>query len=250
MKKLLYSILVVALLANAFFGFRVYSLEIPNDTKEILEKMELFVDVLQQVRANYVDEDEVDIDSLFNSAIKGMVYSLDPFSQFMTPDEFNEFLKQEDDSFGGIGVQVHMQDGLLTVSSVLRGTPAAEAGVLAGDQITAIDGVDQKGKALDEIVGKLRGAPGSKVTVTIKRPDEAEPIEVTLARAIIENESVSDVHVIEGTRTGFLRIDWFMEPTAKQFEKALKELEVKGIDSLIIDVRNNPAAAWTHALKS
>lgn len=240
MKKLLYSILVVALLANAFFGFRVYSLEIPNDTKEILEKMELFVDVLQQVRANYVDEDEVDIDSLFNSAIKGMVYSLDPFSQFMTPDEFNEFLKQEDDSFGGIGVQVHMQDGLLTVSSVLRGTPAAEAGVLAGDQITAIDGVDQKGKALDEIVGKLRGAPGSKVTVTIKRPDEAEPIEVPLARAIIENESVSDVHVIEGTRTGFLRIDWFMEPTAKQFEKALKELEVKGIDSLIIDVRNNP----------
>ncbi len=103
MKKLLYSILVVALLANAFFGFRVYSLEIPNDTKEILEKMELFVDVLQQVRANYVDEDEVDIDSLFNSAIKGMVYSLDPFSQFMTPDEFNEFLKQEDDSFGGTG---------------------------------------------------------------------------------------------------------------------------------------------------
>ena len=144
MKKLLYSILVVALLANAFFGFRVYSLEIPNDTKEILEKMELFVDVLQQVRANYVDEDEVDIDSLgirrmrFNSAIKGMVYSLDPFSQFMTPDEFNEFLKQEDDSFGGIGVQVHMQDGLLTVSSVLRGTPAAEAGVLAGDQMTAL----------------------------------------------------------------------------------------------------------------
>ncbi len=152
MKKLLYSILVVALLANAFFGFRVYSLEIPNDTKEILEKMELFVDVLQQVRANYVDEDEVDIDSLINSAIEGMVNSLGPFSQFMAPVEFKEFLQQEDDSFGGIGVQVHMQDGLLTVSSVLRGTPAAEAGVLAGDQITAIDGVDQKGKALDEIV--------------------------------------------------------------------------------------------------
>ncbi|MCQ2402736.1 MAG: S41 family peptidase [Lentisphaeria bacterium] len=240
MKNLLYVIVAALLIGNAAFGYRVYCKETPKDSKEVMEKLELFMEVFQQVRANYVDAEDIKIDDLFNNAIKGMVYSLDPFSEYMTPSEFKDFQEQEQDSFGGIGVQVQMRDSYLTVSSPMKGTPAAQAGILSGDQIIAIDGEDQTGKSTDEVIRKLRGEPGSAVTLTIKRPEEPEPLEITLKRMKIENPSINDIHVIEGTKTGYLRVEWFAEPTAKQFEKALQTLEDEGIDSLVIDLRNNP----------
>lgn len=239
-RNLAYLFLAALLLGNALFGYRLYSRETPKDADAVMEKLDLFMDVFQQLRANYVDAEEVDIDSLFDNAIKGMVLSLDPFSEFMTPNEFQEFQNQEEDAFGGIGVQVHLVDGVLTVSSTMKGTPAAAAGILAGDRILAIDGEPQQNRALDAIVSKLRGEPGTSVKLAIQREGETKTFDVVLERARIENESVSDVHVIEGTKTGFLRIDWFMDPTAKQFIAALKSLVEQGIDSLIIDLRDNP----------
>ncbi|MCQ2397071.1 MAG: S41 family peptidase [Lentisphaeria bacterium] len=225
---------------NVFQGYKVYSREKPEDAEVIMKKLELFMEVLQHIRSEYVDADEIDIDELFDNAIKGMAYTLDPFSEYMTPSEFKSFENDSNDTFGGIGVKVQMLDGYLTVSSTMNGTPAAAAGILAGDKIIAIDGEDQTGKNTDDVIAKLRGDIGSKITLTIKRPETPAPIEITLERAEIANISVSDAHVIEGTSTGYLRVELFATPTVEQFDAALKELEVQNIDSLIIDLRNNP----------
>lgn len=239
-KAILFLALAALLLSNAIYGYRVQSRKGEEPIQPILEKMDLFLEVVQQIRSNYMVQEDVEWDRLFENAIKGMVVSLDPFSEFMTPEEYREFEKEEGDTFGGIGVQVHLQEGLLTVSSVLRDTPAAKAGILAGDQILTIEGEPQKGKKLEEIVGKLRGEPGTAVHITIQRPNEEKPLELTLVREEIENSSVSAVHVIQGTKTGFLRIDAFLEPTPQQFREALRQLLEEEIDSLIIDLRNNP----------
>ncbi len=244
MKKLILPLLLPLLLANLFFGYQLYCRETPQENRQMLQKLDLFLEVMQQVRENYVEQDEVDVDHLFDAAIKGMVYSLDPFSAFMTPTEFHQFEQEDSDTFGGVGVQIHIQEGVLTVSSVVRDTPAAQAGLLSGDQILTIDGQETRGKSLNEIVKLLRGEPGTTVTVGILRPGEdvagGEPREVPLVRAAIENRSVNDVHMVAGTTTGFLRIDAFMAPTAKQFQESLKELMDQGMESLIIDLRGNP----------
>ncbi len=244
MKKLLLPLLLPLLLANLFFGYQLYCRETPQENRRMLQKLDILMEVVQQVRENYVDKEEVDIDRLFDAAIKGMVYSLDPFSDFMTPAEFHQFEQEDSGTFGGVGVQIHIQEGVLTVSSVVRDTPAAQAGLLAGDQILTIDGQETRGKALNEIVALLRGEPGTTVTVGIRRPGEdvagGDPRELSMVRAAIENRSVNDVHIVEGTTTGFLRIDAFLAPTAKQFQEALKELMDQGMESLIIDLRGNP----------
>lgn len=240
MKNLIYVLLTALLLGNAFFGYKLYSRETPKDAEVTMEKLQLLMNVFQQVRANYVDEKDIDIDQLFDNAIKGMVFSLDPFSEFMTPVEFQDFQRESKDTFGGIGVQIHMQDGLVTISAALKNTPAAAAGILAGDQIIGVDGTDVTHMGIDDVVKLLRGDPDTKVCLTIRRPEETEPLKIEITRAIIENESVSGEHVIEGTKTGYVRIETFLEPTAKQFEEALKGLELQGIDSLIIDLRDNP----------
>ncbi|GEM_PF-1548407 len=240
MKNLIYVLLSALLIGNAFFGYRLYSRETPKDTEVTMEKLQLLMDVFQQVRANYVDEKDINIDELFDNAIKGMVFSLDPFSEFMNTKEFQDFQRESHDTFGGIGVQIHMQDGLVTVSSALKNTPAAAAGVLAGDQIIAVDDTDTTSMKMENVVKLLRGEPGTKVTITVRRSEEPEPIKIEIIRAMIENLSVSGEHIIEGTKTGYVRIETFLEPTAKQFEEAVKSLEVQGIDSLIIDLRDNP----------
>lgn len=240
MKRFFYIFVSLILLANAFQGYKVYSKEKPEDAELVMKKLELFMEVLQHIRSEYVDADEIDLDTLFDNAIKGMAYTLDPFSEYMTPSEFKNFEEESNDTFGGIGVQVQMLDGYLTVTAPMKGTPAAAAGILAGDKIIAIDGEDQTGKNSDDVVSKLRGEIGSKVTLTIQRPERPEPLEITLERASIVNISVSDTHVIEGTSTGYIRVEMFVTPTVEQFDAALKELEAQEIDSLIIDLRNNP----------
>ncbi len=246
MKKAIFlSVLAAFLLGNAIVGYSLQSKEEKGgeELQATLENVDLFLEVLQQVRANYLDWENTEIDRLFEAAIKGMVSSLDPFSEFMTPEDYQEFMAEERDTFGGIGVQVHLQEGILTISSVIRDTPAAAGGLMSGDQILAIDGEPLRGKKLEEIVGKLRGTPDTEVRITVRRPqdeEEEKTWELTLVRQSIENPSVNDVHVIQGTKTGFLRIDSFVTPTAVQFGKAILELQNQGIDSLILDLRGNP----------
>ncbi|MGN0866083.1 MAG: S41 family peptidase [Oligosphaeraceae bacterium] len=241
MKKVIFLLVfAVLLLCNVFVGYSLQQTVNQENFTEAMEKMELLLEVLQQVRANYLEQEGTEVGELFDAAIKGMVLSLDPFSSFMTPPEFKEM--EEEDVFGGIGVQVHLQEGILTVSSVFRDTPASEAGLMAGDQILAIDGENQQGKKLDEIVGKLRGAPGTEVKVTVRRPKEEgeETWDMTMTRREIQNPTINDVHIIQGTKTGFVRIDSFTEATTDQFRSAIQELTEQGMDSLILDLRGNP----------
>ncbi len=246
MKKVI-SLLVLAalLLGNAVVGYSLQNNGSNAAFKESMENMELFLEVLFQIRSNYLEKEGTEPNQLFDAAIKGMVVSLDPFSGFMTPSEYREYERDEADTFGGIGVQVHLQEGILTISSVIRDTPAAESGLMSGDQILAIDGEPQKGKNLDEIVGKLRGEAGTEVKLTLRRPKEEgeETWDQVLVRKEIQNPTVNDVHVIQGTKTGFLRLDGFTEPAVEQFRKALQELMDQGIDSLILDLRGNPGGS-------
>ncbi|MCM8779222.1 MAG: S41 family peptidase [Candidatus Omnitrophica bacterium] len=211
--------------------------ESPKKSDELYQQLELFAETISLVRANYVEE--VGIKDLIYGALKGMLSSLDPHSQFMDPDTYNEIKVETEGEFGGLGIVISIKDELLTIISPIDGTPAERAGLKAGDRIVKIDGVSTKGITLMEAVKKLRGTPGTKVNLTILREEERKLLEFTLERAIIKIESVKEAKIIED-KIGYIRIIEFQEKTGNDLEKALDKLEAEGMEGLIIDLRNNP----------
>lgn len=207
--------------------------------------MKLYTDVMEIIRQHYVDKDKTAYDQLTRNALKGMLSGLDPHSQYMSPEVYAAMKDETDGQFGGIGLVVGVKDGAITVIAPMNGTPGAKAGIRAGDRILRVDGkvTDKMGPA--DVAKRFRGLVGTKCTVSIYRPETNEIIEQTLTRAIIKVESVVDVQTLPvssagGERIGYVRVTQFNEPTADEFEKALRELEKDGITALVIDVRNNP----------
>ena len=247
-KKVIFlCVLAALLLVNAVVGYRLQSKE--EETGEnsqiiaILKKTNLLLEVFQEVHGRYLEREGSETKQLFTAAIKEMMSRLDPYSYFMTPADYQANLTMDRDTSDGIGVKVYFREGILTVSSVLPNTPAAVAGLMSGDQILAVNGKPLRGERQGEMMGKVQGTPGSEVTITVRRPqgeEEEKTWDLTLVRQTIEKSSVDSVHVIQGTRTGFLRIDSFTNPTPTQFRKAILELQDQGIDSLILDLRGNP----------
>ncbi|NLZ62285.1 MAG: S41 family peptidase [Lentisphaerae bacterium] len=234
-------IFAALLLGNLLLGFRVYSAEAKaQGAEDILENIDMMMEVLQLIRKNYVDADQVKANELLQGAIAGMVMSLDPYSNFLPPSEMKQLMEETEGEFGGVGISVSFKDEQLVVVATIDGTPAHKAGILAGDVIVAVDGRRLIGTRLDEAVKMLRGPNGSKVTVTIQRPDVEEEFSLELTRAMIPLESVAGVKVLPDSSIGYLRLTQFMEPTAAELEKALKELEAKNISGLILDLRDNP----------
>ncbi|MCM8798711.1 MAG: PDZ domain-containing protein, partial [Candidatus Omnitrophica bacterium] len=164
-------------------------------TDELYQQLELFAETISLIRANYVEE--VEIKDLIYGALKGMLVSLDPHSQFMDPDTYNEIKVETEGEFGGLGIVISIKDELLTIISPIDGTPAHKAGLKAGDRIVKIDGVSTKGITLIEAVKKLRGEPGTKVNLTVLREEEKKLLEFTLERAIIKIESIKEAKIIE-----------------------------------------------------
>lgn len=222
----------------------------------------LFVDALEHVDRSYVKE--VDRRKLIESAIHGMLEELDPYSNFISEDHYNQFKRITDGSFGGVGIQVSPKkkaDPYLEVISPLVGTPAYEAGILAGDRIYSVDGTPLEGLTQDDIIKRLTGQPNTSVKVTVQhKPYESEPFEVTLHRAEINIETVlGDKHgqddswdflIDDDRKIGYIRISSFTKKTAADLRTALKSLEEDGASGLVIDLRNNPGGLLEAAVET
>lgn len=242
-------VFLLLLLLNLGFGFRVYSKEAAVDgSDQVLQQIDLLMEVLQLIRKNYVDADKVKADDLLLGAISGMVMSLDPYSNFLPPDEMQSLKEETEGEFGGVGISVSMEKGFLTVISTIDETPAHQAGILTGDRIVGVDNTRLESSSLDESVKLLRGPTGSKVVIYIFREGEDRELRFELTRALIPLESVSAVQVIPDTSIGYLRIIQFMEPTAAAVEKALRQLEAKKVNGLILDLRGNPGGLLNSAV--
>lgn len=205
--------------------------------EELYNQMEVFTDSITLIQNNYVDE--IEPRKLIHGAIRGMLSSLDPHSQFMEPDFYKEMKVQTEGEFGGLGIEIGIKDELLTVISPIDGTPAYEAGIKAGDKIVKIEKEITRGISIMDAVGKLRGKPGTKVTITILREHEKKLLDFTIERAVIKIQSIKDVHILEDN-IGYIKLTEFQEKTPKDLEDALTRLEGEGMDSLILDLRNNP----------
>lgn len=206
-------------------------------------------EVLQLVNENYVDAKPAAYADLATAALHGLADSLDPHSEFLEAKNIMEFEEELTGEFGGIGIQVETRGGRVVVIAPIAGTPGDRAGIQRGDEIVSIDGtLLASGTVVDDVVGKLRGKPQTKVAIGLRRPSVARQIDLTLVRELIKTESVRDAHVL-GDGVGYIQITEFSEHTGDQFAKALAGLLKEGIGSLVIDLRNNPGGLLDTAVE-
>ena len=210
--------------------------------------LNLFGDVFERVRADYVEKP--DDNKLIESAIKGMVTGLDPHSDYMDPKSFRDMQVQTRGEFGGLGIEVTMEDGAIKVVAPIDDTPAAKAGILANDLITQIDGEQVQGLTLNQAVEKMRGPVNTKIKLTIMRKGQDKPIEVSLTREVIRVRSVRAQ--VEGDDVGYIRMTQFTEQTTDGLKKAFADITAKvsndKLKGYILDLRNNPGGLLDQAI--
>ena len=224
------------------------SSKIPTLSSGIYDELKVFSDVLSHIQKDYVEETKSR--DLIYGAIKGMLETLDPHSGFMPPETFKEMQAETKGRFEGLGLEITVKEGILTVVAPIEDTPAFKAGILAGDQIVKIDGEPTKNLTLMDSVKKMRGPKGTQVTITIMREGLSKPRDFTLTRDVIPVRSVR--HEVLDKQYGYIRISQFQEKTDSEFEKALKALEEEtkgGMKGLVLDLRNNPGGLLDQAVK-
>lgn len=216
-------------------------------------QISIFAKALELIRQDYVDQNKTSYHDLINAAMKGMLSSLDPHSQFMDPDDFRDMQDDTRSRFNGLGIEVSMKNGLPTVITAMEDTPAAKAGILSGDQILRINGISTERMDLQDAINVLRGPSGAKITLTLLRPSTKEIKEYTLQRAEIKIQSVKGSRLLDPELTGpfkigYVRLVQFNEPTADELSKALDDLEKQGMQALVLDLRNNPGGLLNSAV--
>jgi carboxyl-terminal processing protease len=254
-RKFFYGLLLAALALNLLVGAQVYRQNVSAAEKEDpYPNLKLFSTVLERVRHEYVDGDKVTYQELVQGAMKGMLNTLDPHSEFMDVSKYDELKKDTQGEFGGVGIVIQPKDGHIIVVAPMEDTPGFKAGILSGDRIIKIDGRSTEKFSIQDAVKKLRGEPGSKVDVTIIRPSTGILTNYTLARAAIRVDSVKDINgkrefPLSENKIGYVRLMQFGEQTADDFEDALRKLEKKGMETLILDLRSNPGGLLDSAVK-
>jgi carboxyl-terminal processing protease len=225
---------------------------IAQETKRVkstYENLDLFGDIFERIRSSYVEE--IDEEKLIESAISGMLTSLDPHSSYMAPEDFSTMQVQTRGEFGGLGIEVTQENGFIKVVSPIDDTPADNAGIEAGDFITKVDGESTLGKTLDEAVDKMRGPVGSEIIITVVREGVDEPFDVSIIRDTIEIKAVKARS--EG-KTVVLRVSSFTSKTYPNLKESLeKEINAAGgleyINGIVVDLRNNPGGLLTQAIR-
>ncbi|MEE3253453.1 MAG: S41 family peptidase [Nitrospinota bacterium] len=208
-------------------------------------KLKVFSEIISLIESNYVET--VKSDTMIEGAISGMVKSLDPHTSYMPPATYKEMQVETTGKFGGLGIEISMRDGILTVVSPIDDTPAFRAGVKAGDKIIKIEDESTLDMTLQDAVSLLRGETGTPINITIFRKNFKAPKEFTIVRDIIKVRSV--VHKLYQTDIGYIKIRSFSKNTSSDLDKALADLEKKGITKLILDVRNNPGGLLNQAVE-
>jgi len=235
--KMLKKLLLIMLLATLSLSIS-YSVSAPvkNTIDTTYEQLKLLVDVMGLIQEDYVEvKDNKD---LITGAIHGMVKTLDPFSQFMEPDNYKEMKTETEGQFGGLGIRISMKNEWLTVITPLLGTPAYRIGILPEDAIIKIEGKSTQGITVDDAVKQLRGVPGTKVTITIAREGLKEPIDYTITREVIKIETIRS-KMLTGD-IGYIQLTEFSATSDKDMHEALNNLQKSGMKALVLDLRNNP----------
>ncbi len=214
---------------------------------ELYEKIDLFGEVLENIKDEYVDE--VDQADVMDSAINGVLQSLDPYSAYMGPELFKEMETDTKGEFGGLGIEIGMEGGVVKVISPIDDTPASNAGIKAGDYIVKIGKEQVQGKSLMEAVKLMRGPVGTSINLTIRRKNIKKPLEFKIVRKIIEVQSVSSKTLSKEKNIGYIRLKSFNENSDNQFLKSIKQFEKNSkIKGYVVDLRNNPGGLLTQAI--
>ena len=243
-------LLAAVLTVNLIIGLHSYSQENKaSDKDDVFKQIDLLMEVIQQVRQNYVDEGKVSSESLFRGAIYGVMNTLDQFSDYLEGAE-QEMLKEETEGeFGGLGIQVDYKDNYMVVISPIDGTPADKAGLKPGDMILKVNEEDVSDLGMDNSIRQMRGKPGTNVRITYTRDSFSEPREIELTRAMIPIHSVTKAKVFDDG-IGYVRITQFMDKTADELKSVLSEkFSGDNVKGLVIDLRNNPGGLLESAVK-
>ncbi len=254
-KRLIYGVLLTALALNLFVGAQIYIAHAKGAPKDdVYSQIELFSRVLERVRKDYVDGDKLTYQELIYGALRGMLSTLDPHSEFLEPEKFEDLKQDTEGAFGGVGIVVSIKDGYLTVVAPMDDTPAFRAGVMSGDRIVKIEGKITGKITLSDAVKKLRGEPGSKVSLTMFRPSNNQSRDLELTRDVIKVKTVKDINgrsefPLSESRIGYARLSQFNEPTGAELEDALKKMEKEGMQGLVLDLRGNPGGLLDQAVR-
>ncbi len=224
-------------------GFIVGFASQAKQVEDEYKYMRIFTDALRIVKENYVEQ--IGMKELIYGALNGMTKSLDPFSSFFTPKQYENFRQETEGEFGGVGIEIGMEKGRPVVISPIESTPAFRAGIKAGDVILEINGEDTSNMNLMDVVQKIRGKVGTKVQLTIYRKGVEKPMKIELERALIKIESVKWTTLED---VGYIKLSQFNENVSSQVEKALKELVSQKVKGVILDLRNDPGGLLSEAI--
>ena len=248
-RRLMWTVGALALALNLAVGYRLYSQETPpDDRKSAYAHIALFTKVLEQVRQNYVDGDAIGYEDLVYGALDGMLQALDPHSQFLDPQMYDDMKEDTSGKFGGLGIVISMRDGVITIIAPMEDSPGYRAGLLPGDQIIEIEGESTERLPLDEAVKQLRGPPDTTVKIKVLRPRTREVKDLELKRAVVNVRTVKDAHLL-ADHIGYVRVTSFSEPTAGDLLEALRGLKEQGLRALVLDLRGNPGGLLSSAIE-
>jgi carboxyl-terminal processing protease len=255
-RSLIFGTVLAALLLNLALGANIYlnasRTAKTDDTEQA--SLDLFNDALQKIHGEYVDGKDLTYRQLVYSALKGAVSKLDPHSEFLDADSYQELQDDTEGQFGGIGLMVGLKDGQITVIAPIDDTPGARAGILSGDRIVKVEGKSVEKLSLPDVVKQLKGEPGSTVSLTIERPATGAQKTFFLTRAVIQVDMVKDINgkkefPLDENKTGYVRITQFGEKTGGELEAALDKLKAQGMKGLILDLRWNPGGLLDQAVE-
>jgi len=238
MKKIIFYIIL-------FLNFTFTS---SYSNNKLYEKIDLFGEVIEKIKKDYVDD--VNESKMMDSAINGVLQSLDPYSAYMSPELFNEMQTDTRGEFGGLGIEIGMESGVVKVISPIDDTPAEKAGIKAGDYIVKIGDDQVQGKSLMEAVKLMRGPIGTSIELTVRRKNVKKPLKFNIVRKIIEIKSVNSEVLGKNKNLGYIRLKSFNENSDKQFLDIIKQFEKNSkIEGYILDLRNNPGGLLSQAIK-
>ena len=230
----------------SFLILSIFYNDLSYAENEVYKKIDVFGEVLEKINKEYVDE--INPSESMDSAINGLLQSLDPYSAYMSPEIFNEMQTETSGEFGGLGIEVGMESGVVKVISPIDDTPASRAGIKAGDYIVRINDTQVQGKTLSEAVELMRGPVGTGIELTVRRSGEKKALTFKIVREIIQIKSVK-ADILE-KNIGYLRLTSFNENSGDQIKKEIKNLENnKKINSYILDLRNNPGGLLSQAIR-
>ena len=233
--------LLFFLIVSLFFFGKGFS-----ENSDIYKKIDLFGEVLEKINEEYVDD--VDRSKSMDAAINGLLQSLDPYSAYMTPESFKAMQTETSGKFGGLGIEVGMESGVVKVISPIDNTPASKAGLKAGDYIVKVDGVQVQGKSLMEAVDLMRGLVGSSIELTVRRRGVKKALTFNIVREIIQIQSVKSELI--DNNIGYIRLTSFNENSSKQIKQKIDKLnENNNLKGYILDLRNNPGGLLSQAIK-